>query len=274
VKVASRRFRTRAVAWIPALMVLLASCAPHVSVAPMPTPQARLDRYRAALAQREARGAAVDAEIVLWAEGVSAVRLPGASARLLLAAPDAFRVRVGSMFGTALDLGARGDSLDAYVPARRLGLRVDAVRDSLGLARPGSLGFRALSATWRPPDAAWSLPPGEDSTVVLRWVEAADTLSVAVGADGLPVWASFARPGANTIRATYRAWDRSAGVAWPAWIEFTDETGDLRITCKLSRVTFPALMERGRMAVPMPGDVEQLTLAQLRRALERLGGVF
>ena len=49
-------------------------------------------------------------------------RCPAPQARLLLAAPDAFRLRVDSLFGTALDLAARGDSLTAYVPPRRAGM--------------------------------------------------------------------------------------------------------------------------------------------------------
>jgi hypothetical protein len=153
-------------------------------------------------------------------------------------------------------------------------MRLDALRDTLGLTHPGSLGFRAMSATWRPPDDAWSTPIGADTTLVLRWSEYGDTLALGVGADGLPDWATFTRPGAQVVRADYRAWDRSAGVAWPAWIEFTDESGDLRITCKLSRVTFGTPPSFARLAVPIPADAERLTLPQLRRALQRLGGIF
>ena len=255
------------------LILAVGGCAPHLVRVAEIAPALRAERYRLALAEREARGAAVDAQLLLWAEVPAASRLPGAEGRLLLAAPDAFRLRVGSLFGTALDLGARGDSLSAYVPSRRKGLTLDASRDSLGILRPGGLAFRALSAAWRPPDSAWPAAAWRDTLLRVWWLEDADTLAVAVGSDGLPAWATLARPGGAGGQVTYRAWDRSTGTAWPALLDLEDRGGGFRLTCKVSRVRFPARPDSLRLTVPIPAGADRLTLAGLRRALERLGGL-
>ncbi len=256
-----------------ALAMLLGGCAPHLVRVGEIVPSLSADRYRAALAAREARGVSVDAELLLWAHVPSASRIPGAEARLLLAGPDAFRLRVGSLFGTALDVAARGDSLSAYVPARRKGLRLDAARDSLGVLGPGGLVFRALSGAWQPPVDAWETASRDDSLLRVSWLEDTDTLAIAVGSDGLPAWASFTRPGGAGVRIDYRAWDRSAGLAWPARFDFADLAGGYRLECKVARVRFPTRPDPLRFTVPMPADAERLTLAGLRRALERLGSL-
>ena len=254
-----------------AAMIALAGCSPmRVPIAPI-EPIRRVERYGAALERREARGRAVDAQVLLWAESPVGTRLPGAEGRLLLAAPDAFRLRVASLFGTALDLGARGESLSAYVPSRRRGMVLDAIRDSLGIERPGALAFRALSATWRPPDDAWRSATWDDSLMRVWWREDGDTIAVAVGSAGLPAWASLARPNGAGIRVEYRAWDLGSGVAWPARFVIEDRAGAFRLSCKVSRVRFPARADSLRVAVPIPAGVVPMTLAQLRRALERLG---
>lgn len=255
------------------LVLATAGCAPHLIRVAELAPAVRAERYRAALAEREARGAAVDAQLLLWAEVPAASRLPGAEGRLLLAGPDAFRLRVGSLFGTALDLGARGDSVSAYVPSRRRGLAVDARRDSLGILHPGGLAFRALSGAWRPPDDAWARSAWRDTLMWVWWMEDADTLGVAIGSDGLPAWASLTRSGGAGVQVTYHAWDRSTGTAWPAHFEFEDRNGGFRLACKVSRVRFATAPDLARLVVPIPPGTERMTLAGLRRALERLGGM-
>ncbi len=252
-------------------MVAITGCAPlRVPIAAI-EPTRRAERYGAALARREALGRAVDAQVLLWAEAPAGTRLPGAEGRLLLVAPDAFRLRVASLFGTALDVGARGESLCAYVPSRRRGLMLDAIRDSLGVGRPGGLAFRTLTATWRPPDAAWSSAAWDDTLMRLWWLEDGDTLAVAVGSAGLPAWASFTRPDGAGLRVEYRGWDLGHGVAWPARFAIEDREGAFRLSCKVARVRFPARADSLRLAVPIPTGAVQMTLAELRRVLERLG---
>ena len=262
---------TLALALLAALGALwLASCAPHVVRPPELLHDLRVSRYRSALAEREARGVAVAAEVVLWTELSGDRRLPGVQADLYLAAPDAMRLRVGSLLGTALLLGARGDSVVAYVPARRMGLRVDATRDSMGVQGPGSLAYRMLSAAWRPPDRAWEEATWKDSVLMVRWVEAGDTLAMAVGASGLPAWVAMKRRDGPEVRAAYHGWDRSTGPAWPSHLEI-DQEGSLHMACRVRRIQFGAHPDARRLTIRIPEDAETLTLEQLHRAIERLG---
>jgi len=173
--------------------------------------------------------------------------------------------------GTAIDLGARGESVAAYVPSRRQGVTLDAPRDSLGVAHPGSLVFRAATAAWRPPERAWEEATWRDSLLDVRWREGDDTLAVAVGSHGLPVHASLARTGGATIRVDYAGWDRSQGLAWPLRFVVSDDAGGFRLSCRVTRLRFLARADSLRMAVPMPRGTEQLTILELRRMLERMG---
>ena len=251
-------------------LAVLAGCAPRVAERPDVAVDERARRYREALDQRRDPEAMVEASLVLWTE-LGERRLPGVEAQLLLAAPDAFRLRVGSVFGTALDLAARGDSLVAYVPPRRTGTRIDAERDSLGLANPGGLGFRALAAAWNPPESAWRAGLAEeDSLWAVTWLEQGDTLRVLVGTAGLPASASFTRAGKPAVRATYKGWNRTHEVAWPDVVEIDEDGGRVQVTWRVSRVRFPDL-DRTRLAVRIPSDAETLTLAELREAIERMG---
>ncbi len=251
------------------LVGLGGGCAPRLARPPELDATARASRYRAVLAERRARGVAVTASLVLWLERTSERRLPGAQADLLLAAPDRVRLRVASSFGTALDLGARGDSLLAYVPAWRSGLRLGSVRDSLGVREPGDLAYRLFSATWDPPAEAWTRGVWRDSLLQVAWAEGGDSLALAVGRDGLPAWVLLG--GAGAWRARYRAWDRSAAVAWPAQLEIEDDVHGARLTCKASRLRFRPAADTTRLSVRVPGDAAMLTLAELRAVLGRLG---
>jgi hypothetical protein len=251
----------------------LAGCAPRIVQVPELVPATRMARYDAALRQREAKGTAVDARVLLWAEVPAGERLPGAEGRLLLAGPDAFRLRVASLIGTAIDLGARGESLAAYVPSRRRGMTIDAPRDSLGVDRPGSLVFRAVTGAWRPPERAWEEATWRDSLLDLRWPEGDDTLALAVGSHGLPVRASLARADGATISVDYGGWDRTQGLAWPQRFTVSDDARRFRLACRVTRLRFLARADSLRIAVPIPRGTVRLTPSELRRMLERMGAM-
>jgi hypothetical protein len=263
--------RMRAASAVLALIAFVTGCAPHMVQVPELSSAAREARYRQQFAARESLGAAVDAQVVLWARRPGHEKLPSAEGRLLLAGPDAFRLRIGSVIGTALDLAARGDSLTAYVPSRRQAVSLDAERDELGVTQPGDLGFRTLSGAWRIPGRAWSDATWSDTLLVTRWVEDSDSLAVAVGGAGLPVWTSITREGRGGVRVAYRSWDRTGGVAWPALLEISDQAGSITVACRMSLVRFQPAPDPARLRVPIPPSAERLTLAQLKRMLERLG---
>jgi len=252
------------------LGLLIGACAPHRLALPALETGVLRARYERALAARETRGAAVEAEVSVWAELESARDLPGAEGRLLLAGPDAFRLRVGSLFGAALDVSGRGDSLVAWVPVRRMGVRLDARRDTLGVRAPGLQVFRALGAVWHPPADAWERATWRDSLRELRWVDAGDSVRVAVGSSGLPQLAAVSRPGEGELRAAYRGWDQS-GAPWPSWVEIADAEGRFRLTLKCERLRFPDRLSRERLTTPLPEGTRALTLAELRHLIERLG---
>jgi hypothetical protein len=199
--------------------------------------------------------------------------LPGVQARLLLAAPDAFRLRVGSLFGTALDVAARGDSFTAYVPAKQMALDTKAAGDSLGLADPGVIGYRGWSATWRPPDRAWDALVWEDSLRVLRWQEgqAGDSLRLALGSHGLPHWIEVVRDGAARVRVEYATWEAFDGTPWPSRMKVRDARGAYGLDCRIQNVQFHRQADRSRFALTVPADARRVTREDLQHAIERMG---
>jgi hypothetical protein len=257
---------------------LVAACAPRpTTIAPV-TGGARVERYLSQLSRREQRAAMVEGVATIWPRAFALCdtcpprRLPALQAGFVLAGPDAFRLRVGSMFGTALDLGLAGDSIMAYAPAQRWGVALDAVSDSLGLEQPGRLAARLMSAGWRPPQSAWAGGTWEGGLLVLRWSEAADSVALAVDQAGTPAWARLWRDARRGVVVQYERWEVVDGGTWPALLKVRTLGGTFDFTCRLDRVTFPARPDRSRLAVRIPGDAERLGLDRLRGLLERVGG--
>jgi len=263
--------RSRVARALALACVLAAGCAPHVTQLTAPDAALVPERYRAALAARTAHGAAADLALVMWAEAPPGHKLPGAEGRLLLAAPDAFRLRVASLFGTALDLGVRGESLIAIVPSRRQAVSLDARRDTLGVANPGSLAFRTLAAAWQPPAAAWEGAMTRGALLELSWLERADTLALAIDREGKPTRATFARAEGGGMRVDYQGWDGSGGVPWPARFTIVDRDRSFKVACKVSRIRFVPNADSLRLRVSIPPGFDPLTVAELRRTLERMG---
>lgn len=271
--------RWRTLARVVAALALVAGCAPQpVTIAPV-TGGARAGRYLAQLSRREQRAAMVEGSATIWTRAFALCdtcaprRLPALQAGFVMAWPDAFRLRVSSMFGTALDLALAGDSITAHAPAQRLGIALDAARDSLGLEGPGRLATRLLSAGWRPPQPAWADGTWEGGLLVLRWSEAADSVALAVDGTGRPVWVRLWRDVRRGVVIDYDRWEVADDVAWPALFKVRTLGRALDLTCRLDRVTFGTRPDRARLAVRLPGDAERLGLDRLRGLLEHAGGV-
>jgi hypothetical protein len=269
--------RWPALAGVVAVVALAAACAPPpVALAPV-TGGAPAERYLSQLSRREQRAAMVEGTATIWPRGFALCdtcpsrRLPVLQAGFVAAGPDAFRLRVASMFGTALDLALVGDSIVAWVPAQGWGVALDAARDSLGVVQPGWLAVRLVSAGWRPPAGAWAEGLREDGLLVLRWSEAADSVAVAVDEAGRPVWARQWRDERRGVVVEYERWETVEGVAWPALLEVRTVGGAFQLTCRFDRVTFPARSDRSRAAVRLPAGAERLGLGRLRELLERVG---
>ena len=232
------------------LAAWLAGCAPQPVRVPELAQGPRRARFEVALAARGAQSVA-DAELSAWASGTALPDLTGVEARLMLVAPDAFRLRVASLFGTALDMAARGDSFTAYVPPRRVALETATAGESLGVADPGGLGYRMWSGTWRPPDA--------------------DSVRCAIGSNGLPRWVEMGRDRGRSIRADYQSWTWIGGLAWPAVLSVRDPRGAYGLRCRVRSVQFRRSADRSRLAVEVPEDASHVTREQLKRAIARLG---
>lgn len=257
----------RVAGFLPALSILLASCAPHRLAPPAHEPFRGAERYREGRAARADLARALDAEASAWLK-VHALRdLPGVHARLALGAPDALRVRVESAFGVALDAAAWGESLACFLPSKKLGVALDAAADTLDLRAPGALGCRILAATWDPGEAAWAAARFEDSLLVARWVESGDSLGLGVGSDGLPRWAEMRSARGAAVIARYRGWEFVDRTAWPARIDLADRAGGFTLSLRLTHLARNRSPAPGRLAVRVPANAERLGWEALRDAL-------
>jgi hypothetical protein len=269
--------RWPALAGVAVVLALAAACAPPpVTIAPV-TGGARAERYLSQLTRREQGAAMVEGAVTIWVRGFALCdtcpprRLAGLQAGFVLAWPDAFRLRVASMFGTALDLALAADSIMAYAPMQGWGVALDAAKDSLGLQQPGWLAVRLVSAGWRPPGPAWAEGTWEDGVLVARWSEAGDSVALAVDEAGKPVWARQWRDARRGVVVDYQRWEAVDGVAWPALFRVRTLGGAFELTCRVDHVTFPARPDRSRLAVRIPGDAERLGLDRLRELLGHVG---
>jgi len=255
----------------PLLALLLDSCAPTV-----PRP-GRLDlrdvetRYEAQRAEREGRLAAVRIEATAWIDAADLGRLPAVQLDVALVAPNRVRARVASLFGTALDLLVRGDSLSAYVPPRRLGVELGSIEDSLGIRRPGEWGCRALAASWDAIDARWEAVP-QDSLRRARWAEGADSLSMSVDSRGLPVQVEVRPAAGAALDVRYTGWQWVESTAWPARIEITDDAARVNVAIRMDRVRFAGHPDPQWMALTIPASAERLDWRALKETLARVGG--
>jgi len=253
-------------------LAVLTGCAPPP--APVLLDTATLAaRYDAALGRRERTGVGLDGEARLWVSGSALGQMPALAARLAILGPDACRLRVASALGTALDVSARGDTLTALLPARRVALDLDRAGDTLGVRDPGTLGVRFWSATWRPPASAWHDVTRHDSVTAIAWVEDGDSLALDVGNSGRPVVVRLRRADGGVLRCAYHAWQTVGDASWPVWLELVDEPGTLRVTCRLSNLRARPELTRDQLAVRLPANVERLEWSELKRALGRGGGL-
>jgi hypothetical protein len=147
---------------------------------------------------------------------------------------------------------------------------VEAGGDSLGVRRPGSLGARLWSATWRPPERAWERAERTDSLLRLRWKEATDSVKLVVGSSGLPASVTVEGP-AGRVVARYRSWTSVEGVRWASLVEVEGEKEGWGVTGRIHRVRFVRRPEEERLRVRIPRTAGRLTMGELREALERLG---
>jgi hypothetical protein len=211
-------------------------------------------------------------EATTWIDATSVGRLPAVQLEVALVAPDHVRARVGSLFGTALDLLVRGDSLTAYVPPRRMGVELGSLEDSLGIRRPGEWAGRALAATWDPQGARW-VAGGTDSLRHAAWVEEGDSLHLDVDAKALPVAVVLRSREGRTLRIHYVAWQWIESTSWPSRIEIEDAEAGVQVALRVDRVRFERRADPQWMVLEVPASADRLDWRSLKEALARMGGV-
>jgi hypothetical protein len=248
------------------------SCAPTRRVPALLDVATVAARYERQRVPREDRLTAARLEATLWVSGQTLGRWPALQVDFALVGPDAARARVASLFGTAVDLAVRGDSLRAYFPPRRLGLTVDSVEDSLGVRAPGRWACRALGAAWDPRSGRW-LAPSQDSLWRVVWTEGTDSLRMTVGASGLPQEIELHDRAGHDYRIRYLAWQLEQRTAWPQRLEFDEGLGSVRLSCRVDRVQFFAQADPRWLALSVPARAERATWSTLRRALAGIGEV-
>lgn len=240
---------------------LAAGCAPrHVPVAEVGRDERRA-RYERRLEARERLARGLEADVTLWMRMPSR-RLPGAQGRLLMGAPGGFRLRIESLFGTALDVSARGDTIVAYAPGPRLAWSTERAGDSIGIAEPGSIACRVWSAGFHPPEEAWRNATFRDSLLELGWREGAGEVRVAIGSDGLPKEAVYASEEAS-LSARYGGWQHERGGVWPARITLEEERRGLVADCRLTALRFPTAIPGERLVPRLPREVRYVTRAEI-----------
>ena len=252
---------------------LLGSCVPAPRGGPGPLDLRDLaTRYRAQRDAREERLVATRLEATTWIDAATIGRLPAVQLEVALVRPDQVRARVASLFGTALDLLVRGDSLTAYVPPRRMGMELGSLEDSLGIRRPGEWACRALAATWDPHGARW-LADGADSVRHVSWAEAGDSLRLEVDAKALPLAIVLRSAEGRVLTIRYPAWQWIETTAWPSRIEIEDAAAGVQVALRVDRVRFEHEADPRWMVLVVPASAERLDWRSLREALARMGGV-
>jgi hypothetical protein len=266
------RPRSHHAAGLLALVLAGTSCAPLARVPATLDVATLAARYERQRVPREERLAAARLEATLWVSGRTLGRWPAVQLDLALVGPDAMRARVASLFGTALDLAVRGDSLRAYFPPRRLGLTVDAIEESLGVRAPGRWACRALGAEWNPRSGRW-VTPFQDTLWRVTWTEETDSLMMSVGSSGLPQEVELHDRSRHHYRVRYLAWQVEDRTAWPARLEFDEGLGSVRMSCRVDRVQFFAKPDPRWLVLNIPARAERASWSTLRQALAGIGEV-
>src|SRR6185503_12028916 len=82
--------------------------------------------------KRERALVALESRMVVRLSGRATGRLPAVNVQTRVASPDRARLQVRAILGVLLDAAVRGDTLVAWLPSERLGVRVPDLSDSLG----------------------------------------------------------------------------------------------------------------------------------------------
>lgn len=258
---------TAALLGFAAIAGLLASCAP-----PPPAGLETLEQAaRRGTERRERRLRAFELQAVLRVDGRATGRLPAVSLHVRFAAPDRVRLQCRWLLGLAADVALRGDTLTAWMPAERMGVRMPSLSDTLGLREPAQYLGRALTAVWQAPHEAWRGAVADSAGVTLEWPEQDERWTLRVDAAGRPREVSVTR-GARTVTARYGAWRGAGAAAWPARVELSDGEGSLHVRIEIEAQRASKHARPEWFALVLPANARRLELDDVKRVLSSRGG--
>ena len=261
----ARRSGARGLAGFVALAALL-SAAPGCAPPPPGSLESIESAARAGTHRRERRLQGLEARAVLRVDGRATGRLPAVSVTTRLASPDRVRVQARWVLGVLLDAVVASDTLTAWMPAERLGLRLPGLADSIGIREPGRFVGRAIVAGWQPPAEAWRRGRADSAGIRLDWRDGGEDWALRVDASGRPRDLTVSRDG-HEVHVRYSGWHGAGTAALPSRIELADGDGWLRVRMDIENVRTIKRVKPSWFSLALPRDVEPLDLDDLRRVL-------
>jgi len=231
-------------------------------------------RFALRLHERRERAAVVEGDYAAWLRRSGDKGLPGITVRTRLVAPDAFRLRVDALIGSAVLAQAHRDTLAVEAGALGMSAITDAAGDRSPRQNIGRWLWRVLAADWSPPEGAWNRGTQADSSWVVRWYEDGDSLTLAVRPDGLPAAVAIRPPGGGTVRIAYERWAPQGDVRWPDRIVATDGSGRLHVRLQAQALSLRASGAGVSPVVRVPAGAQRFTREELLGLIGRyvLGG--
>jgi hypothetical protein len=218
---------------------------------------------------RERSLAALESRMVVRLSGRATGRLPAVSVQTKLASPDRARLQARSILGVLLDAAVRGDTLVAWMPSQRLGVRIPDLADSLGVREPALFLGRALAASWQAPAEAWRAATPDSAGVKLAWQDGDEAWTLWLDRMGRPRQLEVDHE-AHVLTVGYPQW-RGAGLgAWPQRIELADGEGWVHARVDMESSYHAKKARPAWFVVSLPEDVTPVALEDLRRVIEKV----
>lgn len=243
-------------------LAVFAGCAP-----PVPQGIESLEAAtRTQAERREARLRICELSAVLRVDGRATGRLPAVSVTARLAEPGRVRLQARWLLGVLLDASLTGDTLVAWMPSERLGLRLPGLGDTLGVTEPARFLRRALAAGWQPPREAWRAATADSAGASLAWQEAGHDWSMRVDRAGRPRDVEVS-DGARRMSVRYPEWKGAGGDALPSRLELADGDGAVRVRIEIEDLRPLKRAKSSWFALELPEGVAPFGFEELRRAL-------
>jgi len=214
---------------------------------------------------------ALESRMVVRLSGRATGRLPAVDVQTKLASPDRARLQARSILGLLLDAAVTGDTLLAWLPSERLGVRVPDLSDSLGVPEPAQFFGRALAASWVAPSEAWRAATTDSAGVRLDWREQDEAWTLWVDRMGRPREVRL-RHDERSIQVLYPQW-RGAGLgSWPQRIELSDGDGWVHVRVDMEGTHHAKASRPSWFAVSIPQEVTPMELEDLKRVIAKVRG--